>query len=112
MNFITPELVTAASDLVVAVISLTLTVALPMLSARVYKLIGVKIEEKHMVALHSGIATWAENAIKRGVTVANAAAFDDLEAYLKKSVPDAIGALRPSADVLIRIATRYINEKS
>ena len=35
-------------------------------------------------------------------------AYEDLLAYLKQSVPDALRVLGPSADVLIGLAGRYL----
>ena len=89
-SLLSPEVTASIAELLVAVIGLILTVALPILSARIYRWTGVKIEEKHMKALHEAISTWAYAAVTRGVSPASQEAYDDLLAYLKQSVPDAL----------------------
>lgn len=107
-TLLSPEVTASLAELLVAVIGLILTVALPILSARIYRWTGVRIEEKHMKALHEAISTWAYTAVTRGVNPASREAYDDLLNYLKQSVPDALKALGPSADVLIGLAGRYL----
>lgn len=106
----TPELTAALADLAVAIVSLALTVALPIVTARVYRWTGLRIEEKHQRALHEAAMTWAQNAVARGPAAATAQAGQELEAYLRRSVPDALRALAPSADVLVQIAGRYLRQ--
>lgn len=104
----TPETLDALAQLAVAAIGLVVTIAGPILTARIHRWTGIRIEEKHMRALHEAAATWAENAIEGGVRSASEQAGQDLERYLRASVPDAVRALTPSADVLGQIAGRYI----
>ncbi len=107
-SLLSPEVTASLAELLVAVIGLILTVALPILSARIYRWTGVKIEEKHMTALPEAISTWAYTAVTRGLNPASREAYDDLLAYLKQSVPDALRVLGPSADVLVGLAGRYL----
>lgn len=105
---LTPEILASLAELLVAVISLILTVALPLVSARIYRWTGLRIEEKHQKALHEAIATWSYSAVTRGLKPASQEALQDLTDYLTASVPDAMRALGPSAEVLIRLAGRYL----
>lgn len=105
-----PGVLLGLSELLIAALGLILTVGLPVLSAKAYKLLGVKIEEKHMKALHEAILTWAENATLRGLKPANQAAVEDLQDYLRASVPDALKALTPSVEVLGKLAGRYLRK--
>ena len=105
-----PGVLLGLSELIVAALGLILTVGLPVLSAKTYKLLGVKIDEKHMKALHEAVLTWAENASLRGLTAANQAAVGDLQDYLRASVPDAYKALTPSVEVLGKLAGRYLRK--
>ena len=103
-----PSVLLGLSELIVAALGLILTVGLPLLSAKFYKLMGARIEEKHMKALHEAVLTWAENATIHGLTPANQAAVGDLQDYLRASVPDAYKALSPSVEVLGKLAGRYL----
>lgn len=105
---LSPEVVALLAEILVALIGLFLTMALPMVTARIYRWTGYKIEEKHMKALHEAVSTWAYSAVTRGLQPASREAHDDLVAYLKASVPDAFKALGPTAEVLIKLAGRYM----
>ncbi len=105
---LSPEVTASMAELLVAAISLVLTITLPIITARIYRWTGVRIEEKHMKVLHEAISTWAFTAVTRGVNPASREAYEDLLAYLKQSVPDALKALGPSAEVLIGLASRYL----
>ena len=71
---------------------------------------GIRIEEKHMNALHSAIMTGIEAAMvegpKAGVEVVKARAVR----YAQQSVPGAITALVPGDGVLDKLAERYVRE--
>lgn len=105
-----PGVLLGLSELIVAALGMILTVGLPVLSAQAYRFLGVRIEEKHMKALHEAILTWAENASLRGLSTANRAAVGDLQDYLRASVPDAYKALTPSVEVLGKLAGRYLRK--
>lgn len=107
-SLLTPEVLVSLADLLGAVVGLVLTLTLPVLSARLYRWTGIRIEEKHMRALHEAIATWAHSAVTRGIQPASTQAYDDLMAYLRQSVPDALKALGPPAAVLTQLAGRYL----
>ena len=72
---------------------------------------GIRIEEKHMRALHSAIITGVESALKDGPE----AGMDHIKAsalsYAKQSVPDAIRALVPGDGVMDKLAERYVMER-
>ena len=63
---------------------------------------GLEIAEKHRLALHSALMTGAIAAIDGNLTGAKAREL--VIEYVKRSVPDALKALHPSGDVLVRLA--------
>ena len=109
--FTNPETLQSISELAVALVSLIFTVVIPIVAARIYQFTGIKIEEKHMKALHEAINSWVGDAILKGVTEANEAAMADLVAYLNRSVPDAMKFFNPSLKVLATIAGKFIHQK-
>lgn len=104
---LSPALIGHTAEALVGLVSLLFSIFIPAVALRVNKLTKVKIEEKHMKALHEAVTSWTYTAVRSGKNVANAQAIDSLAAYLRASVPDAMAALRPSADVLITLAARY-----
>ena len=63
---------------------------------------GIEIEASQREALHWALHTGAQLALKHELT--GKAAFDLMIAYAKRSVPDAIGGLKPSVEVLTDLA--------
>jgi hypothetical protein len=106
----TPELMDGLANLAVACMSLMMTVVLPIVAAKVQQYTKIKIEEKHLTALHQAAATWAEDAVKMGGKQASKNAGASFKAYALASVPDAMATLLPSAMVLDKIAGRYLTQ--
>jgi len=103
-----PEILASISQVAVALIGLVVAVLGAYLGPT-YKLAGkLQIEEKHMRALHSAAATYAENAIMRGVDVANDQLGADFMLYARESIPDALEFLHPSFEVAANIVRRYL----
>ena len=107
---VSPEVVSATADAAGAIVNLLLVWAIPMVALWIRTYTKVKIEEKHMKALHSAAATWAEDAILHGTTAATTNAMTGLRTYLEESVPDAMAVLKPRASTLIKIGGRHLAE--
>jgi hypothetical protein len=90
---------------------IVLTIAIPFAALQFSRWTGVRIEEKHMRALHSAILTGVQSAIKDGAGAGANNVKASAIAYAKQSVPDAIRALVPGDTVLDRIAERYVMEQ-
>jgi hypothetical protein len=71
---------------------------------------GIRIEEKHMRALHSAIMTGVEAAMIDGPEAGIEVIKHRAVRYAQQSVPDAIRALVPGDGVLDRLAERYVRE--
>ena len=99
-----PEIYGHLVELVVGIASLAMTIA----GLSLTRFAKVKIEEKHMRVLHEAAVTWAENAMRIGVSEATDEAVDDLRAYLEKSAPGMMVVLKPGVSVLRMIAGRYL----
>ena len=103
-----PEVLNAISQVAVALIGLVVAVLGAYLGPT-YKLAGkLQIEEKHRKALHSAAATYAENAIRQGIDVANAEFVDDFMQYARESIPDALDFFQPTIRVASDIVRRYL----
>lgn len=63
---------------------------------------GIEIEARHREALQSALMSGISAALHRGLT--GAAAVDEAILYTTRSVPDALAALNPSAEVLVSLA--------
>ena len=70
---------------------------------------NIEIEAKHRDALHSAIMTGINLAVERGVLTKRDIA-REAAAYAQRSVPDAIQALKPRADMLVDIATARLKD--
>lgn len=66
---------------------------------------GIEIEEKHQRALHTALMTGARAALMRDARLTREQIVREAIEYAKDSVPDAIAALKPKADVLVDLAT-------
>ena len=69
---------------------------------------GIEIEARHREALHQAIMTGLRAALTKSATPSDAIT-RSIE-YAKQSVPYAIRALRPSDQILTRIATAKLEE--
>lgn len=106
-----PETVEAAAELASALVNFILVIVLPLIALKVRQYTNVKIEEKHMRVLHQAANTWADTAVRNGVTEASQASLESLRLYWEESAPDAVRALHPNNNVLVKIATSHISQK-
>lgn len=84
-----------------------LVVVIPLATAKIYRLTGIKIEAVHRDALHSAIQSGITAATTGGTRAVTDLALREAVAYAKRSVPDAIAKLDPSDAVLMTLAERY-----
>lgn len=107
----TPEILQGLAEVAGTVVAVIGSLVLPMIALKVREYTGIKIDEKHMRALHEAARSWAQTAIVEDPRTANRAAGEALESYLRDSVPDAYRALAPTANVVRTLAGRYLSEK-
>lgn len=69
---------------------------------------GIEIEARQREALHSALMTGALLALKHELT--GRAAIDLVLRYIKQSVPDAIGNLKPTPEVLADLAKAKLEQ--
>jgi hypothetical protein len=69
---------------------------------------GIEIEARHREALHSAIMSGLQAALGRGLSGPDAIAA--AITHTRASVPDALAALKPAADVLASIAEAKLKE--
>lgn len=69
---------------------------------------GIEVEARHREALHSALLSGIRAALGRGLL--GQAAVDDALRYVLDSVPDAITALNPNANVLTDLAAAKLRE--
>lgn len=69
---------------------------------------GIDIEARHREALHSALMSGVRAALDRGLS--GRAAVDAAVEHATQSVPDAIGALDPTIEVLATIAKSKLRE--
>lgn len=105
-----PELLQGIAALAAALVSMIGSVVLPIVALKVRQYTGIKIEEKHMRALHEAAQTWAETAVLEGPREATREAGESLREYLLESVPDAFTALAPASGTLAKLAGRYLKK--
>jgi hypothetical protein len=79
------------------------TIIIGWLAARARARWGIEIEARHREALHSALMTGVRHALARGLQEQDAVAKAAVD-YVKTSVPDALGALRPAPQQLIMMA--------
>lgn len=104
------EVLKSVAELAAAAAALMATIVIPWLSLKAKTWLNFKIEEKHQKVLHEAIMTWAYNSVAKGVSYANDASIDELRAYIDSSVPDAVKALKPTAEVLWKLGNRFLQE--
>lgn len=108
--FNNPDLMDGLAQLAVAIMSLVVTVLSIYLGPKVAMFTGQAVEEKHAKMLHEAAMSWADKAVREGVTEATNAAMEDFLVYAKKSIPDAINYLTPGPGVIKTILNRYITK--
>lgn len=102
------EFLTAAQPYALELFGLALTPAILWVSVRVAKKTGLDIQAKHREALHSALMTAARLALAKQLTAV--AAVELIMGYVRQSVPDALGKLKPSEDVLKSLATSKLEQ--
>ena len=102
------SIITAASPHILELLGVLLTGIIGWAAAAVRKKWGIEIEARYREALHSALLTGAQLAMKNELT--GKAAIDLVLRYIKQSVPDAIGSLKPSPDVLTDLAKAKIEQ--
>lgn len=103
-NTLAPHLVEMASVVVAGVIAWA--------TAALRRKWGLEIEARHREALHAAVMSGVRAALARqsGGRIDTDAAVGDALAYVQQSVPDALGALRPSAHTLADLARAKLAE--
>lgn len=71
---------------------------------------GLEVEARHREALHTALMTGVSAALARGLK--GTAAVDAATVYARRSVPDAIAALRPDAVLMRNLATAKLQQSS
>lgn len=102
------SIITAASPHILELLGVLLTGIIGWAAAAVRKKWGIEIEARYREALHSALMTGAQLAMKHELT--GKAAIDLVLRYIKQSVPDAIGNLKPSPDVLTDLAKAKLEQ--
>ena len=100
--------IAAASPGIIDLIGLALTGIIGWAAAAARRKWGIEIEARYREALHSALMTGAQLAMKHELT--GKAAIDLVLRYIKQSVPDAIGNLKPSPDVLTDLAKAKLEQ--
>lgn len=99
---------TAAAPHILELLGLVLTGIIGWAAAAARRKWGIDIEASHREALHWALYTAAQLAIKHELT--GKAAVDLVLEYARRSVPDAIGSLKPTADVLTDLAKAKLEQ--
>lgn len=95
----------------VQAIGVVLAALLAWLTVQVQKRTGLAIEAERRDALHSAIMTGVAAAAKRlGEGAAPSLVAKEAVDYARRSVPDAIAALRPDAQVLTNLAMAKLEQ--
>ena len=101
-------IITAAAPHILELLGLVLTGIIGWAAAAARRKWGIDIEASHREALHWALYTAAQLAIKHELT--SKAAVDLVLEYARRSVPDAIGSLKPTADVLTDLAKAKLEQ--
>lgn len=102
------SIITAASPHILELLGVLLTGIIGWAAAAARRKWGIEIEARHREAMHSALLTGAQLAMKHELT--GKAAIDLVLRYIKQSVPDAIGSLKPSPDVLTDLAKAKLEQ--
>lgn len=100
----------AAQPYALEIVGLALTTVIGLAANKARQKWGVEIEAKHRDALHTALMTGARLALAKHLTAA--AAIELILGYVKTSVPDAIGTLRPPQSVLENLAKAKLEQAS
>lgn len=113
MNELIDQLTPHIIEIVAAVIGLLAVRAFAYLKAKT----GIEIQARHREAIHSALATgvsWAFAKASKNEVAAAASREEILDLvvdYVKRSVPDAIGALKPSPEHLRDMAIAKVEQR-
>lgn len=102
------SIITAAAPHLLELIGLAITAIIGWGVRQASKRWGIEIQANHREALHWALYTAAQLAIKHELT--GKAAVDLVLEYARRSVPDAIGNLKPSAEVLTDLAQAKLEQ--
>lgn len=102
------DFMTAAAPGVVELIGLALTGIIGWAAARARAKWGIEIEARHREALQSALLNGARLALDRQMT--GKAAIDLVLTFIRASVPDAIGNLKASPEVLTDLARAKLEQ--
>lgn len=102
------SIITAAAPHILELLGLVLTGIIGWAAAAARRKWGIDIEASHREALHWALYTAAQLAIKHELT--GKAAVDLVLEYARRSVPDAMGNLKPSAEVLTDLAKAKLEQ--
>lgn len=108
MSIISVILDPVISDFVLPVVGAAVATGIAWVAAKANAKLGVDIEAKHREALHSAIMTGIRLALSKG-HIGNAA-IREAQEYAKRSVPGAIGKLKPSREILSDLAAAKLQE--
>ncbi|WP_353429173.1 hypothetical protein [Paracoccus denitrificans] len=101
-------IINAAAPHLLELIGLAITAIIGWGVRQASKRWGIEIQASHREALHWALYTAAQLAIKHELT--GKAAVDLVLEYARRSVPDAIGNLKPSAEVLTDLALAKLEQ--
>ncbi|WP_449044211.1 hypothetical protein [Paracoccus versutus] len=101
-------IITAAAPHILELLGLVLTGIIGWAAAAARRKWGIDIEASHREAMHWALYTGAQLALERKLT--GKAAIDLILGYARRSVPDAIGNLKPSAEVLTDLAKAKLEQ--
>lgn len=100
--------IASATPGVIELIGLALTGIIGWAAAAARRKWGIEIEAQHREALHWALFTGAQLALKHELT--GKAALDLILGYARQSVPDALGSLKPSPEVLTDLAKAKLEQ--
>ncbi|WP_288951428.1 hypothetical protein [uncultured Paracoccus sp.] len=102
------QIIAMATPHLLELVSLAITAIIGWAAAAARRKWGIEIEARHREALHWALTTAAQLAVKNQLT--GKQALDLMLEYVRRSVPDAIGNLRPSAEVLTDLAQAKLEQ--
>lgn len=102
------SIIAAATPALLELIGLMLTLIIGWAATVARKKWGIEIEGKHRTALHWALYTGAQLALRNELT--GKAALDLILRYVRESVPDAIGSLKPTPELLTDLAKAKLQQ--
>ncbi|WP_288949536.1 hypothetical protein [uncultured Paracoccus sp.] len=102
------QIIAMATPHLLELVSLAITAIIGWAAAAARRKWGIEIEARHREALHWALTTAAQLAVKNQLT--GKQALDLMLEYVRRSVPDAIGNLRPTPEVLTDLAQAKLEQ--